>query len=211
MAFLFEPEYFVPFESAWNWQRDWQQSLMSGACTSPAVWLLQHLNCYTLGRGATESNLLFDLKKPPWPIFRIDRGGEVTHHLPGQLVAYLVLDLHLYNKDLDWYLRQLEEVLIDVLNQLGLKGERITGRTGLWLDGRKVASIGIGCRRWITQHGLALNVNCGLQGFHQIIPCGLEGQPIASLDNWIPGITVSDVQPLMKMSLVKTFDLTFQI
>ena len=209
MAFLFEPEYFVPYEAAWNWQRDWQKSLLMGRCSSPAVWLLQHSNCYTLGRGASESNLLFDIKKPPWPVFRIDRGGEVTHHLPGQLVVYPVLDLHLYKKDLDWYLRQLEQVLIEVINQFGLKGERIPGKTGLWVEGRKVASIGVGCRRWITQHGFALNVNCDLQGFNHIIPCGLKGDVMGSLEEWIPGIKVFEVQRLIQVSLAKHFSLNF--
>lgn len=209
MAFLFEPKNFVQFESAWDWQRNWQRSLLSGSNTSSAVWLLQHSSCYTLGRGASEANLLFDINHPPCPVYRIDRGGEVTHHLPGQLVVYPVMDLGLYRKDLDWYLRQLEEVLIEALNRLDLKGERQPGLTGLWIDGIKVASIGIGCRRWITQHGLALNVNCDLKGFSQIIPCGIKGQLMGSLHHWIPGLTVSEVQPLVKQSLEKHFGFLF--
>ena len=205
MAFLFEPRYFVPFESAWDWQRNWQRNLMTGINSSPAVWLLQHSSCYTLGRGASETNLLFDINHPPVPVYRIDRGGEVTHHLPGQLVVYPVLDLGCYKKDLNWYLRELEEIVIEVLCCFGLKGERSPGNTGLWLERQKVASIGIGCRRWITQHGLALNVNCDLDGFNRINPCGVEGQLMGSLNHWIPGITVLEVQHLMKKSLENRF------
>ena len=206
MACLFEPKYLVPFEDAWNWQRNWQRELITGSKSSAAVWLLQHSNCYTLGRGASEANLLFDVRNPPCTVYRIDRGGEVTYHLPGQLVVYPVLDLGFYKKDLNWYLRQLEQVLIDVLAKLELKGETITGLTGLWLEGRKVASIGIGCRRWVTQHGLALNIDCDLKGFDQIVPCGIEGSSMGSLIDWIPGITVNEVKQLMRESLENNFE-----
>ena len=95
--------------------------------------------------------MCFSPDKPPADLFRINRGGEVTHHLPGQLVVYLVMDLLRYKQDLSWYLRQLEQVVLEVLVELGLCGERIQGLTGVWLDGFKVSSIGIGCRRSIQQ------------------------------------------------------------
>lgn len=151
--------------------------------------------------------MLFDITNPPAELFRIDRGGDVTHHLPGQLVVYLVLDLRLYKKDLHLYLRQLEQVLIDLLDCLNLPGERVNGLTGIWCQGFKVASIGVGCRRWITQHGLALNVNCDLEGFNQILPCGLNGLSVGKLDDWIPGLKVEEVKPLMKRCLANRFGL----
>ena len=206
-TFIFEPKDLVPFELAWDWQKEQQKSLLENSSSSQAVWLLQHSTCFTLGRGASEKNLLFQVKKPPLPLYRIDRGGEVTLHTPGQLVAYLVLDLHRYKTDLNWYLRQLEEVLIELISVLGLKGERMPGLTGIWIKGYKVASIGIGCRRWITQHGLALNVDCDLREFGQIVPCGLKGKSVGKLDQWLPGITISDVQPLMRECLINHFDL----
>ncbi len=206
-TFIFEPKDLVPFQLAWKWQQDWQRSLLSKALSSQAVWLLQHSSCYTLGRGASLSNVLFDKGGSPSELFRIDRGGEVTHHLPGQLVVYPVLDLRHYKKDLNWYLRQLEEVLIDALRVLGLDGQRIPGFTGIWVQGRKVAAIGVGCRRWITQHGFALNVDCDLAGFDEIVPCGLKGKPVENLSNWLPGITVADVQPLVRRCLCERFDL----
>ena len=205
MAFLFEPKYMVDFESAWNWQREWQKNLISGSQSSPAVWLLQHPCCYTLGLGASESNIFFEMSNPPCPVYRINRGGEVTYHLPGQLVVYLVLDLRDFQKDLNWYLRELEQVLIEVLLKLGMKGERVSGLTGLWFEGKKVASIGVGCRRWITQHGLALNINCDLDGFNQIQPCGIKDVSIGALNTWISGITVDQVCPLMKSCLEDRF------
>ncbi len=208
-AFLFEPKELVPFEIAWSWQRDWQKSVLDGRISSQAVWLLEHEHCYTLGRGASKSNLLFDIKNSPYELFWIDRGGEVTYHLPGQLIVYPVLDLNSYQKDLNWYLRELESVLIDVLQSFGLKGRRIPGLTGCWLEDKKVGSIGISCRRWITQHGLALNVDCDLDGFKTIIPCGILGKEVGRLKDWIPDITVKDVKSAMRDCMRKRFQLVW--
>ncbi len=204
---LFELSELIEFQASWDLQRKWQEKLLLEPSYNQAVWILQHLECYTLGRGSSNKNLLFDIEKPPANLFRIDRGGEVTHHLPGQLVIYLVLDLHRYQTDLNWYLRKLENVLLDVLNELGLTGYRIDGMTGVWYEGEKVGFIGIGCRRWITQHGMALNVDCELSGFNEIVPCGLNGQKIGRISKWIPEIKISDVSNLMKRNLKKHFGL----
>ena len=209
-AFLFEPPDKVQYDKAWHWQKEWQGKLLTDPNHGQAVWLLEHLPCYTLGRGANEENILFDLDAPPAALHRTDRGGEVTYHSPGQLVVYPVLDLRLYKKDLDWYLRQLEAVVLDVMNSLGLPGERSPGLTGLWIEGRKVAAIGVGCRRWVTQHGLALNVDCDLEGFNQVIPCGLEGSQVGRLNDWLPGLTVSEVKPLMRECVRKHFSLIWE-
>tara|TARA_Y100001968_G_scaffold189336_1_gene173549 strand:- start:10665 stop:11384 length:720 start_codon:yes stop_codon:yes gene_type:complete len=206
-SFLFEPKELVQFETAWNWQKHIQEGLLKGTSSKQAIWLLQHDSCYTLGRGADENNLLFDSRNPPCNLYRINRGGEVTYHCPGQLVVYLALDLRRYKTDLYWYLRQLEQVLIDLLIELDLPGEQINGYTGIWCNNFKVASIGIGCKRWITQHGMALNINCDLTGFDQIVPCGISGAKIGKIESWIPGITVEQVQPLMLNYLEKRFAL----
>ena len=212
-AFLFQPDQLVPFQQAWDLQRRWQERLLLESATeadAEAVWLLQHPRCYTLGRGASEAHLLFDPEHPPAPLHRIDRGGEVTHHAPGQLVVYPVLDLRRRRTDLHWYLRELEGVVIDVLELLGLRGERIEGLTGVWLEHHKVAAIGVGCRRWITQHGLAVNVNCDLEGFGAVVPCGLEGRPVGRLCDWIPGLELMSVQGLMCDALAARFGLIWQ-
>ena len=206
---FFEPEHPVPFDRAWSDQQRWQQSLIDVPGSEEAVWLLQHPPCYTLGRGASLEHVHFNPAVPPAPLHRIDRGGEVTHHCLGQLVAYPVLDLQRRTTDLHWYLRQLEQVLIDVLAELDLSGERLEGLTGLWLEGRKVAAIGIGCRRWVTQHGLALNVNCDLSGFAAVTPCGLQGKTVGRLSDWIPGLTVGQVQPLMRRAMKQRFGLAW--
>ncbi len=204
---LFEPKELINFQVAWDWQKEWQKKLFADPTQKQAIWILEHSCCYTLGRGATKNNLHFDIEDPPFELFRIDRGGEVTHHVPGQLVVYLVLDLGRYKRDLGWYLRQLENVLIDVLDGLGLYGYRINGMTGVWCNNEKVGSIGISCRRWITQHGMSLNVNCDLSGFNDIVPCGLKTYPIGCLEKWLPGLRTEEVRSLMKKCLAKHFGL----
>ncbi len=209
-AICFQPPDPVPFEIAWADQRRWQERLMADVTAPEAVWILQHPPCYTLGRGASLDHLHFDVAQPPHPLHHIDRGGEVTHHVPGQIVVYPVLDLQRRTPDLHVHLRVLEQVLIDVLAELGLCGERQAGLTGLWLDGRKVGAIGIGCRRWITQHGLSLNVDCDLSGFSAITACGLEGREVGRLSEWIPGLTTDQVQPLILNALADQFRLFWQ-
>ncbi len=203
---LFEPSELIEFQNSWDLQRRWQEKILIEPCCNQAVWILQHQACYTLGRGASEKNLLFDKDSPPLSLFRIDRGGEVTHHLPGQLVTYLVLDLHRYKTDLNWYMRKLEDVLIDVLNDLGLIGYRLDGITGVWCEGEKVGFIGIGCRRWITQHGMALNVDCDLSGFDNIVPCGLGGYKVGKISKWLPKVKIDAVRLSIKKNLRKHFE-----
>ncbi|QPN59043.1 lipoyl(octanoyl) transferase LipB [Synechococcus sp. CBW1002] len=197
----------VPFLQAWQWQQQLQARLLQDPDGPDAVLLVQHLPCYTLGRGADPAFLRFDPADPPLPTYRIDRGGEVTHHAPGQLVLYPVLNLQRHGADLHQYLRQLEEVVLRVLARLGLRGERLEGLTGVWLDGRKVAAIGVGARRWISQHGLALNVDGPLEGYGAIVPCGLSDRPVGRLCDWIPPLTVAAVQPLLIAAFAEVFDL----
>jgi lipoyl(octanoyl) transferase len=197
----------VAFEQAWQQQRQQQQRLLSDPGGPAAVLLLEHQPCYTLGRGGDPAFLRFDPAHPPHPLFRIDRGGEVTHHCPGQLVLYPVLNLQHHGADLHHYLRSLEQVVLDVLAALGLAGERSSGQTGVWLEGRKVAAIGVGARRWISQHGVALNVDCDLAGFAAIVPCGIADRPVGRLVDWIPGLSCAAVRPLMLQAVAVRFGL----
>jgi len=206
-AILLEPPGLVPFAQAWQQQRQLQQRLLEDPEGPAAVMLLEHQPCYTLGRGADPAFLRFDPANPPHPLFRIDRGGEVTHHCPGQLVLYPVLNLQRHGADLHLYLRALEQVVIDVLGALALGGERSPGQTGVWLEGRKVAAIGVGARRWISQHGLALNVSCDLAGFAAIVPCGISDRPVGRLADWIPGLTTPQVRPLLLKAFAQRFGL----
>lgn len=206
-AILFEVARPVAFTTAWDWQRQLQARLLADPGGAEALLVLQHEPCYTLGRGADPAHLRFDPARPPLPLHRIDRGGEVTHHAPGQLVLYPVLNLQRHGADLHRYLRSLEQVVIDLLAELGLQGERIPGLTGVWLEGRKLAAIGVGARRWISQHGLALNVDCSLEGFRAITPCGIADRPVGRLVDWRPQLTAAGIQPLLVQVFARRFGL----
>ncbi len=185
----------VPFPLAWGAQQLLQARLLANPEAGEALLLLQHEPCYTLGRGANPAFLRFDPAAPPLPLHRVDRGGEVTHHCPGQLVLYPVLNLRRHGADLHRYLRALEQVVIDLLATQGLPAGRIEGLTGVWLEGRKVAAIGVGARRWISQHGLALNVDCALEGFAAVVPCGIADRPVGRLADWRPELTAAALGP----------------
>jgi lipoyl(octanoyl) transferase len=134
----------------------------------------------------------------------------VTHHCPGQLVLYPVLNLQRHGADLHLYLRELEGVVIDLLAELGLQGERVEGLTGVWLEGQKVAAIGVGARRWISQHGLALNVEADLAGFAQVVPCGIADRPVGRLLDWRPELSAAVLRPLLLQCFSRRFGLTLR-
>lgn len=197
----------MPYEFAWTQQRSMVAARRTNPDLEDVLLLLEHPPVYTLGQGSSEEFIKFNLDRAPYPVFRIERGGEVTHHCPGQLVGYPILNLHYYQQDLHWYLRQLEEVLIQTLAQFGLQGERIAGLTGVWVEGRKVAAIGIKVARWITMHGFALNVCPDLTGFTPIVPCGIADRPVGSLAQFLPDITMEQV----RQSVTQAFAEVFQV
>ncbi len=141
--------------------------------------LLEHEPVYTIGRTLDTSSL--GNKELPHPLHRIGRGGQATYHGPGQLVAYPIIDLSLVGRDLHRYLRVLEEVVIQTLSIYGLEGTRREGMTGVWIADRKIASLGVGVKKWISFHGLALNVCGDLAPFQEITPCGLTGVEMTSI------------------------------
>ena len=148
------------------------------------LFLLEHTPVVTLGREAHAENLLLardDYEAEGIEVIESSRGGDVTYHGPGQLVAYPILNLNEWKLSVGWYLRTLESVLIDLLADFGLQGERVEGLTGVWVDGAKVAAIGVGLRRWTTFHGIALNVSPNMAHFKTIIPCGIGDKPVTSL------------------------------
>ena len=143
--------------------------------------LLEHEPVYTIGRNPDQSSLR-GAAHLPHPVVQINRGGQATYHGPGQLVGYPILDLKTRGQDLHRYLRALEDFLIAVLAEFGIAGERRDGLTGVWVGGKKIASIGVGVRRWISMHGFALNVCGDLAPFACITPCGLAGVEMTSLE-----------------------------
>lgn len=147
--------------------------------------LLEHPPTITLGRGADIKNLLSSaehLQKSEIEVIPVARGGDTTYHGPGQIVGYPLVDLNQRGKDLHRFLRDLEEVLILALARWGMNAERQSGKTGVWVEGCKIASIGVGVRRWISWHGFALNLSTDLNGFSHIVPCGLRGVRMTSME-----------------------------
>src|SRR5580693_3977407 len=142
--------------------------------------LLQHPHVFTLGRGADERFLLSE-RRSEVPVYRVSRGGQVTYHGPGQLVGYPILKLEGRDRDIHLYLRRLEQTMIDALTKLGIAAARRAGLTGVWVSERKIGSIGVGLRRWITLHGFALNVCTDIEYFGAIVPCGIAGVEMTSV------------------------------
>jgi len=148
--------------------------------SAETVILLEHEPVYTIGRLPDKSSLR-NAGQLPYPVFEINRGGQATYHGPGQLVGYPILDLRVRGRDLHHYLRELECLLIDLLADFGIRGGRVEGKTGVWIEDRKIASIGVGVRKWVTMHGFALNVASDLRGFENITPCGISGVRMTSI------------------------------
>jgi lipoyl(octanoyl) transferase len=143
--------------------------------------LLEHEPVYTMGRTPDESSLR-EAQALPHPVVKVGRGGQATYHGPGQLIGYPIVDLRRRGQDLHKHLRDLESVLIDALEEMGVKAGRRFGLTGVWVGGRKIASIGVGVRRWISMHGFALIVGGSLEPFTWITPCGIAGVEMTSLE-----------------------------
>ncbi|CCI02600.1 lipoyl(octanoyl) transferase LipB [Microcystis aeruginosa] len=184
----------TPYSRAWSQQRALVEARIANPDLPDMLLLLEHPPVYTLGTGSDIKFIKFNLDKTDKEVYRIERGGEVTYHCPGQLVGYPILNLRYYRQDLHWYLRQLEEVILQTIAIYGLSGQRIAGLTGVWVEGYKIAAIGIKVSRWITYHGFALNVCPDLSGFAEIIPCGIANKPVGSLGQFLPNISLRQVQ-----------------
>jgi lipoyl(octanoyl) transferase len=171
----------VPYADALDWQRALAQARIDGRLPHDVLLLLEHPAVVTLGRNSHPDHLI---SRDGVEVFEIERGGDVTFHGPGQLVGYPIIDLSHHKPDLHWYLRTLEQALIDALAELGIAAERNPGYTGVWTRerGRKIASIGIHVKQWVTWHGFALNVTTDLSQFERIVPCGIPGVEMTSVE-----------------------------
>jgi lipoyl(octanoyl) transferase len=197
----------VPYLEAWEYQRSLLAQRQKDSHLEDILLLLEHPPVYTLGTGASLDFLKFNPAQTNWEIHRIERGGEVTYHCPGQLVGYPILNLRFYRQDLHWYLRQLEEVIIRAIAVDGLKGTRVSGLTGVWVEGYKVAAIGIKASRWITMHGFSINVCPDMRGFSYIVPCGIANKPVGSLAQFLPQISIERV----RQNVARAFAEVFQV
>jgi len=186
--------------------------------TTPNYLLfLEHPHVYTLGKSGKQENLLLDesgLNEKNATFYKINRGGDITYHGPGQLVGYPILDLDNFFTDIHKYLRLLEEAVILTLAEYGIEAGRITGLTGVWLDAnkqenpRKICALGVKSSRWVTMHGFAFNINSDLNYFSNIIPCGIDDKAVTSLQKELgEEISIEDVKEKMKKHLSTLFEM----
>ena len=208
------------YKQIWDYQEELlQQKIKAKQAnkTEPDYLLfVEHDPVYTLGKNGKEKNLLINqnaLEEKGIEFYHINRGGDITFHGPGQIVAYPILDLEKFFTDIGKYMRCLEEVIIKTLADYGLQGDRSPGETGVWLDPgirgreRKICAIGIRCSRWITMHGLAFNVNTNLDYFNNIIPCGIVNKQVTSLQKELrKEIAIDEVKESVKRNFEIVFD-----
>jgi lipoyl(octanoyl) transferase len=178
----------------------------------------EHPHVYTLGKSGEESNLLIDedgLKNYQASFYKINRGGDITYHGPGQLVMYPIFDLDQFFTDIHKYMRYLEEAVILTLSEFGMIAGRVDGLTGVWIDGgtanaRKICAMGVKSSRWVTMHGIALNVNADLSYFNHIVPCGITDKAVTSmhLESGKP-INISEVRESLKINMANVFDFDY--
>jgi len=207
----------MPYRDAWTYQEQIFQSIIAdkleGKVHDTAGYLLltEHPPVYTLGKAGKAEHLL--LSAPDAELIRINRGGDITFHGRGQLVVYPILDLEQFFTDIKKYMRFLEELVIRVLAEYGLRGERLEGATGVWLDGsddnkaRKICAMGVRSSRWVTMHGLALNINTDLSYFEKIVPCGIAGKGVTSMQKELGReIAISEVEKQLLRHFKDVFD-----
>ncbi|NHM05621.1 lipoyl(octanoyl) transferase LipB [Flavobacterium sp. CYK-4] len=179
-------------------------------------WFVEHPHVYTLGKSGDESNMLLNenqLAAKGATYYKINRGGDITYHGPGQIVGYPILDLENFFTDIHKYLRFLEEAIILTLKEYGLESSRSEGETGVWLDvgtpfARKICAMGVRASRWVTMHGFALNVNVDLGYFDNIIPCGIRGKAVTSLNVELGLAKVDEAE--VKQKILKHFRVLFE-
>jgi len=214
------------YKETWDYQDELFQAILEtkiknrrqqlNLSTENHLLLVEHPHVYTLGKSGDFTNLLIseeELAKKNAVFYKVNRGGDITYHGPGQVVGYPILDLENFFTDIHKYLRLLEEMVIKTLAEYDLKAERSKGETGVWLDvgtpfARKICAMGVRASRWVTMHGFALNVNTDLGYFDNMIPCGIKGKAVTSLNIELGKATVNEAE--VKQKLLKHFAELFE-
>jgi|TARA_B100002052_G_C15780977_1_gene551560 lipoyl(octanoyl) transferase len=174
---------FLDYKNSWNYQKELQKKVLIGDC-SDSIIFVEHDSVYTFGKNSDKSNLMIS-KDSKIKIYETERGGEITYHGPGQIVCYPILNLKNFKQSVTWYMRALEEVIIETLKLLNIKATRKDGLTGVWVKDEKIGAQGVRMTKWVTMHGFALNVNTDLRFFNDIIPCGIKDFGVTSIEKII--------------------------
>ncbi len=201
----------VPYDKALALQLSLLEKRKSGEIEDTLL-LLEHPPTFTIGRRGDMDHLLSTkhaLEKRGIHFEVISRGGDITFHGPGQLIGYPIVDLNELGRDIHKYLRNLEELIIDSLGDFDISARRVDGVTGVWVKNQKIASIGVGVKRWITYHGFALNVNTDLSYFDMIVPCGIQNVRMTSIQRWLARREQVDMIEVEK-SIIRSFSKTFE-
>lgn len=208
-----------PYKEVWDLQKDVQARLIAGSAQETLI-LCEHPPTITLGRSTEPDSLLLpeaEIRKRGVELYEIERGGDATFHGPGQIVGYPILDLNKHRKDVAWYMRSLEEVIIRTLKDYGIQGLRIEGKTGVWTlstendkengpKPRKIASMGIRISRWCTLHGFSLNVRPCTEGFSLINPCGFRGIRMTSIaEERLKAVDLAEVELSVERNFIEVF------
>lgn len=173
----------IDYKEAWDLQKETYELRVNGKIPD-VIYLLEHPNTYTFGKTADHNNLVGSeeyLAENKISVYDIDRGGDITYHGPGQIVGYPIINLEYWQKDTHKYLRALEETIIETCAEYGITAGRVPKYTGVWIEDRKIAAIGIKVTRWVTMHGFAFNINTDLSFFKGIIPCGISDKDVTSI------------------------------
>ena len=204
------------FENAWRWQRALVEFLNNNRKINedaPEYMLIvQHRSVYSLGKGAEVKNIKIPVSQmKTHDVFRIERGGDITWHGKGQLVVYPILDLNRHKKDLHWYVYSLEKVVIEALSHYDIQAERSDVNRGVWIGNNKICAVGITASRWITMHGIAININCDLSNFDNIVPCGIAdpNRGVCSLEQFNPNISMKEFQTTLLTCFSNEFNIKF--
>ena len=214
----------IEYKKAWDYQKELFKRIIDlkslsrkknvNIATQSHLLFCEHPHVYTLGKSGDKKNLLVNesyLKSRGATFYKINRGGDITYHGPGQIVGYPILDLDNFFTDIHKYLRLLEESVIKTLAEYGIKGERSVGETGVWLDvgkptARKICALGVRSSRWVTMHGFAFNVNTDLSFFRNIVPCGIADKSVTSLKEELGRkLEIDDVKEKLKKHLASIF------
>ena len=188
------------FEDTWNLQKDLQLKRIHGDIEDHLL-LVEHPAVYTLGKNASKEHIL--RANNDVSVIQTDRGGNITFHGLGQLVGYPILDLNFHKRSITWYMRELEQLMIDVLVEYGIKASRKKGLTGTWVEDQKIAALGVRISRWVTMHGFSLNINPDLNYYRDIVPCGIEGYGVTSMAK-IMGKDVPSMKEI-KVKIINNF------
>jgi len=206
---LIEDWSLIPFREAWSRQEAYVRDIQKGVRPSTLI-LCEHPPVLTIGREGGEQNVKIDpslLASQGIEMIPINRGGDITAHNPGQLIGYPLFNLSEFREDLHWFLRSIEDIIMQVLEEYGIASGRVEGKTGVWIEEeRKICAIGLHCSRWVTSHGFALNVNNDLSIFDWIIPCGIPDKDVTSIHRELgKSIDMEDLKEKCRKAYIEYF------